>query len=165
MKTIHLSQGKVALVDDADYDRLSQFTWGYYEHYRTGKTGYAARYATRLPGEKRRRIICMHREILGLTGRVQADHRDGDGLNNQRYNIRPATKKQNTRAFRRKASGTSSQFRGVHWNAKAERWKANIRVDGKLIYLGSFEIETNAARAYDLAARKFFGDFASPNFP
>ena len=159
MKTIELTQGKEALVDDQDFAHLSQWKWCAIFK---GRGWYAQRRLRRKEvGDGPRGTTYMHNQIIG--GRV--DHRDGNGLNNQRSNLRPAGDQQNKRAFRQKPLGKSSRFRGVHWHSATGKWKAEITVDYRNIYLGVHASEEAAARAYDEAARQYFGEFASPNFP
>lgn len=158
MKTIPLTQGKVALVDDADYGAVSQFKW---YAAKMGRRFYAARALPRAGGKQ---VIQLLHQFL-VPGTSGVDHRDGDGLNNQRFNLRPATHRQNGQGFRHKAAGTTSRFRGVYWNKRKKKWHARLKRNGNPAHLGYFSDETKAARAYDEAARKYFGDFASPNFP
>lgn len=152
MKEIQLTQGKVALVDDDDVSLLSEHEW---YALKVRKTYYAVR------AGPSKTIVYMHRVLM--PGYRQVDHRDGNGLNNQRENLRPATNSQN-QANRRKKSGTSSQFKGVSWNKEAGKWQAQIRSDGKDTHLGRYSEEEDAARAYDEAAKRKFGEFANLNF-
>lgn len=155
MKEIPLTQGLVARVDDADYSELSKFKW--YAH-----KGYAVR---NLPGENggNQKRIAMHQVLL--PGADEIDHEDGNRANNQRYNLRPVTHAQNLQAKQRKAAGKTSNYRGVSWHRSSKAWTAQIRIQGKVTYLGVFEKETDAAVAYDSAAVRHFGEFAAPNFP
>ena len=158
MKEIPLTQGKVALVDDDDFEWLSQFKW---YAVKFGRTFYAVRQAPRVNGKQR--TIWMHREVLGLKpGDPRVDHRDGDGLNNQRMNLREATHRQNMMNSRGRSG--SSRFKGVDWDKRAKKWRARISVNGKKKHLGYFIDEEEAARAYDEKAKKIFGEFARVNF-
>ena len=152
-KTIPLSQGKCALVDLGDYHRLAKHKW--YAAKRRN-TWYAVRNVHR---NGKHTLVYMH---IYLTGRRGTDHRDGDGLNNQRYNLRSATNRQNTQN-RRGVLGTSSRYKGVHWYKSRCKWAAYITACGRHISLGYFEREEDAAQAYDAAALKYFGEFARPN--
>ena len=161
MKRIALTQGKYALVDDTDYKWLRQWEWHY-------EKGYAAR--TRVnrdaPGPKN---IYMHRTILKLKSKVfrkiQVDHIDGNGLNNQRSNLRVVNTSKNA-MNRKKMSGCKSKYKGVTKRPakyKKKQWQASIRVNGKLLYLGDYITQEQAALAYNDAALKHFGNFARIN--
>lgn len=162
MKEIPLTQGRVALVDDANYGWLNQWKWC------------AARascqylfYATRnVRTSGHRYYEHMHRAILGLQpgDGKQCDHVDGDGLNNQRSNLRISSQTENMHNRRKLIVGTS-KYKGVCWYRRERKWRARIRVNRKLISLGYFASETDAALAYNRAARKHFGDFALLNTP
>lgn len=155
MKSIQLSRGAVILVDDDDYHWLSQWTWRL-------QTGRGKRYAVRQEGSKRkRRTILMHRELLrweiGGTN-ILVDHRDGNGLNNQRGNLRLATYAQNLANSIRKRT----KFRGVA-KTKGTKWLAYIGGTGGRRHIGTFASEIEAARAYDEAAAARYGEFARLN--
>lgn len=145
----------IALVSDDDAAWALQHNW---QAQRANRTWYAK---TLIDG----RTVKLHRAIAeraGLTiDGMQVDHVNGDGLDNQRGNLRVATGRQNMRHQTRKARGCSSRFKGVSWNAKAGRWYACIVVDGRHVNLGLHDSETDAAAAYDAAAREHFGDFAA----
>lgn len=107
--------------------------------------------------------IAMHRLILGITDvKIQCDHKDHDGLNNQRENIRKSTAMEN--GANRSPCGKTSKYLGVYWNKKAGKWIAHLRKMGKQIHLGSFDKETDAAKAYDKKAIELHGEFANLNF-
>jgi hypothetical protein len=152
MKLIPLSQGQSAQVDDADFDWLSQWKW-------TAQRTAHGFYATRYDGD---RLVLMHRLINGTPEGMVTDHRDCNGLNNQRSNLRTATQLQNMMNRRGKRGGTS-RFKGV-WADPNPRnlklWRSAIRINGKLKYLGRFHNEEDAAAAYAAAARQHFGEFA-----
>lgn len=158
MKEIKLTQGRVALVDDDDFSEQNQFHW--YAH----KCRYNW-YATRnIGGRLFKKLVYMHRAILGAKDGVKVDHRDGDGLNNTRKNIRKSTTMQNS-ANRGKNRNNKSGYKGVSYNVLSSKWQAQIKVSGHATYLGLFISSIDAARAYDRAARNMFGEFAHLNFP
>jgi hypothetical protein len=157
MKTISLTQGKVTLVDDADYAKLAKHKWC---AMRVRRLWYAVRVIT-LSGhgsDRKRRTLLMHREIMGATGTIEVDHENSDGLDNQRHNLRLATSLQNSQNTRDVVS--SSRFKGVSWHKASERWRASIRANGRQISLGYFFDEAVAGEAYKRAALKYFGAFA-----
>lgn len=154
MKTIPLTQGQVALVDDADYEAVSQFKWYF-------NKGYAARNILKPDGK--RSIQYLHRFLM--PGVAEVDHRDGNKLNDQRENLRSVTHQQNCQGSCRKRPGSTSKFRGVTWNKQCGKWQSQIMVDGKNICLGWFTEEAASARARDVAAIKYCGPSAHLNFP
>jgi len=154
-------KGRVALVDDEDYDLVMHYRWHVYEKIRTDtrNNGPYAQAGIRLD-DGRQTTIRMHKLI---TGWPMTDHEDGNGLNNQRYNLRPANQSQQS-MNRRSFAGSSSQFKGVSLK-KNGRWCAYIQLNGKFTHLGTFADELEAALAYDAAARQLHGKFARLNFP
>ena len=104
----------------------------------------------------------MHRVILGLEQGTLCDHRNHDGLDNRRQNLRPCNDSQNA-GNKRKHLGASSQLKGVDWHKSSRKWRAQIRINGRSKHLGCFTSETAAAAAYDRAALIHFGEFALTN--
>lgn len=158
MKEIPLTQGKVARVSDHRFDYLNQWKWQAHK-------GTHGCYATRKPTGARGPTILMHREIMQAPDGLEVDHWDGDGLNNVDEKLRVCTTSQNG-ANRKVNSNNTSGFKGVSasGNTYKNPYKAEIKVFGRKIYLGSFETAEDAAHAYDEAAKKFFGPFAKTNF-
>lgn len=157
-KPIQLTKGYIAWVDDEDYDRVARYSW--FAQVIKGKV-YAA---THRKGILFKKYVYMHRYILGDPKDIEVDHWNNDGLDNRRCNLRQVTHAQ--QQFNRpKKSGTSSKYKGVCWNTLKSRWMAGIKVNQKRIHLGLFEVEEDAARAYDNAALEYFGEFALLNFP
>jgi hypothetical protein len=160
MRKIALTQGKFALVDDEDYESLVQYRWYAQKH---AHTSYAVRTvcSPMKEGIRTKTMVYMHQQVLGLKG---IDHRDRNGLNNQRQNLRPATNSQNAQNHRKKP-GSKSRFLGVTWHKENKVWRAQICVEGRRLSLGCYPVETEAARAYDAAALSHFGVQANVNFP
>jgi len=155
MKEIKLTQGKVALVDDKDYDFLNQWKW----HALQSKNSFYAYRSQRYGRIKRG--IAMHRVIMNISDpHTLCDHKDRDGLNNQRSNLRLATKSQN--AMNKKSIG-ACKYLGVCWNKQPRKWIAQIK-SGNIKRLGAYNSAEEAARAYDEAAKKYHGEFANLNF-
>lgn len=160
-KSIPLTRGFVAVVDDEDYQRLSVHPW--HANVKNHGRVYAERFSRHPDGRKT--SIRMHREILGAPPGVDVDHRDRDGLNNRRANLRLATNSQNRANSKKRADGVTSPYRGVHLHKRLGKWAAQIRVDGDHRHLGVFAAAEDAARVYDAAAFAAWGDFARLNFP
>lgn len=155
-REIPLSHGRTAVVDDQDYARLSamgDWRWTHSRGEGASAPGYAVIWTVR---DGKTTGVWMHREVLGANGRV--DHRDRDGLNNQRHNLRHCTHAQNCQ----NRAGWSGRLKGA-WPHR-RRWRSAINVNGQTIRLGSFATELEAALAYDQAARKYHGEFAAVNF-
>lgn len=99
---------------------------------------------------------------MGTPKGMDTDHIDGNKLNNQKTNLRIATRTENARN-QRPVRGGSSQYKGVGWHKAANKWRADIRINGELKYLGLFTDEIQAAKSYNEAATKYFGEFAQIN--
>jgi hypothetical protein len=161
MREIPLTQGKVALVDDEDYEQIAIFKWCAYRPKRS-KTFYACRGIVR---DGKRTTEQMHRKIVDAKVGEKVDHKDQDGLNNTKNNIRRATNAQNL-MNRGKQANNRSGYKGVfpsHPDEKA--WIARIKVNRRAIHLGTFLTREEAAHAYDLGAIKHHGKFANLNYP
>ncbi len=149
-REITLSGGQIALVDDADYESLMQHRWS------IDGSGYAR-------GWHKGKKVAMHRLIVGFPEGKQVDHINRIRLDNRRSNLRICTHQDNTHNVTHQVRGTC-EFRGVSWVHRRQQWTVFICVDGRNKYLGGFNDSVAAAKAYDAAARKYHGDFATLNF-
>lgn len=153
MKQIPLTQGKFALVDDEDYEELSAFKWC---AQKGRSTFYAMRRSSVVEGRK---PIAMHREVLKCGPRDKVDHKDANGLNNVRSNLRVATHAQNLRN-RGKQKNNTSGFKGVWFYRRRNVFQAIITVNGFRKTVGQFKTAEEAHAAYCAAASKLHGEFA-----
>jgi hypothetical protein len=167
---VYLTRGMIAYVSPEDHDRVSALKWQAHK----GKRTWYARHVCRVPSTitdttsstSKFKSTYLHRFITGEEDPdVKIDHRDGNGLNNTRPNLRSSTGKENSRNTRKPTSGTTSQYKGVCWDEAQKRWRAQINVEGKKRCLGRYKDELPAALAYDRAALDAFGEFAQINFP
>ena len=155
-KEIQLTQGKVAIVDDEDFDYLNQFKW--FSSNMKGKF-YAVR--TSYSNEKCSCIL-MHREIMKPIKGYVIDHIDGNPLDNQKKNLRICTVSQNS-MNRNKTVKNKSGFKGVYWHKLSKKWASVIKIDNKALHLGLFLDAKEAAKTYNAAALKYHGEFANLN--
>jgi hypothetical protein len=157
---IPLTRGLVAIVDAEDAAQVLDMGRWYADV--KPHTTYAAKGIRRGgPGGGPQDTVYMHQVIAGAR---LVDHINSDGLDNRRVNLRPATNRQNQQNTRRRSDNTSG-YKGVHWHALRGRWRAEITTDSRRIHLGLFDDPIQAARAYDEAANRYFGEFARVNFP
>jgi hypothetical protein len=141
MKEIKLTKDKVALVDDEDFEYLSQYKW---YAFAAGNTFYAAHKIYYENGEKA--TILLHNAIIGISSNgFECDHIDGNGLNNKRSNLRLVTHRQN---MQNRHDQKSSKYPGVYWVKKKSNWMARIQINGKRKYLGSYLSEEEAFKIY-----------------
>lgn len=149
-----LSKGRVALIDDADAELVRRYNWRTYARPRSGGCNY---YAYTHPAGK---ILYMHRLIMAAGAGIEVDHIDCDGLNNQRSNLRFATRAQNCAN-----KNTGLQHRGICWDKQTSNWRCTISFNNKNIHVGRFGDRDDALRAYDRRALELYGEFARLNFP
>lgn len=147
MREIPLTRGKSSIVDDADYDDLVKHNWRFA----------AAGYAMRDDGKK---VVYMHKVIVQPSGGMDIDHINGNRLDNRRENLRICTRQQNL-MNRGKQINNTSGFKGVWKNH--DNWRFSLRKNGKQIFGGTFKNKEDAARAYDDAVRRYYGEFAEKN--
>lgn len=157
MKTLFTMDGTAVLLDDEDYEAFRIYQW------QTLPNGYISRATVR---DRRRKSVYLHKEIVkkayGYEGEV--DHKNGIHRDNQKSNLRPATSSQNKMNQRLRLDNLTG-YKGVHYAARENKYRAQICFRGTRIHLGNFTNLTLAAQAYDEAAKKYHGEFAFLNFP
>lgn len=155
---IPLSQGQQAIISAEDAD-LAQWKW---TAFHPGNYFYAGRWET---GIKPKSLMLLHRVVLerilgrGLERREICDHINGNTLDNRRENLRLANRAEN-QWNKKRSSNNKSGYKGVIWSKSKRQWRANIRVNGKVLHLGYFENPEDAHTAYCEAARQYHGEFA-----
>jgi hypothetical protein len=157
-RRIYLSEDAWTILDQQDYYRFGCFKW---EISGNDNKFYAVRNVK--AGSSRTTTVRLHRLILNAPQDLVVDHINGDSLDNRRANLRLATHSQNC-CNKKKRENTSSRFMGVCFEKSKNKWCVRIRHSGKRIWLGRFDSEIDAAKAYDEAAKKYHGEFARLNF-
>jgi hypothetical protein len=161
-RRIRMAQPRYAIVDPEDYERLNKYEW---EARRARNTPFYAARQARHPTERKFTLIFMQREIIKVGEGLLTDHINHNSLDNRKANLRPATYTQSNRNRRKFSGQSNSKYKGVYWKKNINKWVAQIGVNKKVIHLGCFKKEIDAARAYDEGAKKYHGEFASLNFP
>lgn len=159
MKKIKLNKGKFAIIDDDDYERVSKKIW-WCEVKKNKKAIYACN-SLYIKEKQRVTTLRMHRFIMGAKKGVQIDHINGNGLDNRKSNLRFCTNSQNRRNTSVSKKKAGSNFKGVDF--KNGLWRSRITIDKKQIHLGYFKNEIDAAKNYEEAAKKLFGNFYKIN--
>lgn len=155
-RQIPLANGRFALIDDEDAERVLQHRWWLHGKGRTNTVYAAARIV--------QGTTLLHRFILNVSDPdIHVDHIDLDGLNCCKSNLRIATHQQNQRN-RAKYNCNTTGYKGVFRNPSSSKWRAMITVNGKCVHIGYFVDIIDAARAYDEAAIMYFGEYARTNF-
>lgn len=156
-KHIKLSQGYLAIVDDEDYDLISNYNW----YARVTKNSVYA------VSNINKTTVQMHRFILNAGKEFMVDHIDRNGLNNTKINLRIASRSQNLMNSKKPKNGKTSKYKGVCLNKQTPNnkkcWRAEIRINRKSHFIGYFYNEKDAAIAYNKKAKELFGDFARLN--
>lgn len=150
MKEIILTQNKIALVDDEDYDKINSFKWSAHRTYRKWNA---------VRGFKGKMLIMSRVIMHPLDGEV-VDHINGNTLDNRKENLRNCSQRQNCQNKINCHANNSFGVKGITYNQKGEKFIARIRVNNKRIYLGSFNVLGDADSAYRIAEEKYFGEFA-----
>jgi hypothetical protein len=168
-RRIYLGENIWTLVSPSDYHKLSNYNWYIAGN---GKNFYAFRNIKLAPGKSKMQGIhrmIMHDQLSIKNSKFKTklvvDHINNDPLDNRRSNLRLATHAQNARNRKIDKSKTSSRYVGVYFEKATGRWTSKIRIKGKRLWLGRFDKEIDAAKAYDAAAKKYHGEFAKLNFP
>ena len=154
MKEINLTQGKIALVDDADYELAKTHKWCA----RKSRNLYYA--SAKISGKN----VSLHAFLLASPKNSEIDHVDGNGLNNQRLNLRICSHMENM-ANQKQHRDSKSPYKGISRAQHCDRWAAQLFFQGRKLYLGLFKDPIDAAKAYDAKAKELFGSFARLNFP
>lgn len=146
-REIILTQGKVALVDDEDYEGLAKFRWRYMETSK-GRQGYAKTHVV-VDGDWQNRVdVYMHRMVLCAEKGQIVDHINHDKLDNRKSNLRIVTHSQNVSNKPKQANNTSG-YKGVTYYKRTKRWMAQVKIEGKYKCIGYFSTPEEAAAAYD----------------
>lgn len=153
VKEIPLTQGKVALVDDEDYERVIKYKWYACKNSNTYYVKHTINHHSK---------FLLHRFILGVKSNEQVDHINNNGLDCRRCNLRITTQSQNLMNAKKRPN-TSSKYKGVNWCKQTHKWSAKIQVNGKRKHLGRFSNEDDAGKAYNEAAKKHYGEYARLN--
>ena len=160
-RRIPLTQGKFAIVDPEDYERLAKYKWfavGYERSF------YAMRMVKAKAGRVKQKSVRMHRAVLDVPEGKFIDHINHNGLDNRKANLRIVTRGENSWNKRKQRGNYSSQYKGVTWLKRSGKWQARIVCKGTSIFIGQFDDEKAAARAYDARAAELFGEYAALNF-
>lgn len=157
MKKIEITgvEGKTAIVDDEDYERVSKHTW------RTRDLEHQTFYARATINNK---TVTLHHFIYGKPpeGKI-TDHKNNNGLDNRKDNLRFVTPRQNN-INSKPRKGCSSKYKGVSWKTRDECYEVYIFPEkGKRKYLGRTRDEEEAAKMYNEAAKKYYGEYAYLN--
>lgn len=163
MEEIILTRGRVAIVDDEDFEEISKYKWY------CDATGYAVREQSL--GNSKSKMVRMHRIVNKTPDGLETDHINGNKLDNRKENLRNCNHAENSRNTKKKNG--SSVYKGVHLATRRSKkngiiwhsWLAEIKKDKKYYFIGYFKIESDAAKAYDKKAIELHGEFVRLNFP
>jgi hypothetical protein len=156
MKQIALNQGRFAIVDDEDFERLSHHKWKCWYIKEGDRLSY-------VKAQVNKKNQYLHRLIMDACDGQIVDHINGDTLDNRKCNLRICTASDNSRNQRKRKS-TLSKYKGLGKGRGRKKWQVQIMVNKKRVTAGFFTDEIEAAKAYDAAARQYYGEFAATNF-
>lgn len=159
MKTIPLTLGYFTKVDDEDYEKFAKKRWFAYVNQNYKHIVRAIRSEYR---DGKRTTIVLAREIMGNPKGMMVDHKNGDTLDNRKSNLRICNRAENG-SNRGKQINNKSGYKGVYWYKYTKKWKAQIKVKGKVMALGYYFNKVDAAKAYNQASLEFHGEFANIN--
>ena len=152
-RIIPLTQGAITFVDAEDFERLMQWKWSV-------SSGYARRGCSRKEGNGRTRNVFMHRVITDAPKGMVVDHRDRNGLNNRRFNLRVGTHAQNL-WNKGPRCDSKSGIKGVNWNPRRRQWRVRITANKQVYHIGWFKEKSEAIRAYANAAKRLHGEYCN----
>jgi hypothetical protein len=149
------------LIDDEDFEKYSKIRWQARNNHGSN-VFYIASYVN-IDGTKKRKNVELGRYLLNAEDGQIVDHINRDTLDNRKENLRICTIAQNSRNSKKRKDNFTSNYKGVYWKSQHRKYCAQINFNRKKIHLGYFETEDQAAIAYNIAAVKYFGEFARPN--
>jgi hypothetical protein len=158
---IALKNGGVALIDDEDFELVSQYEWRWLGP--EGNRYAVATYVVELNGIKYKKLISMHRLVTKCTDpNLRVDHIYGKTLDNRKSELRVCTPLENARNRTRHSSNNTNGYRGIYFDATyhgTKKWKAQISLGSRRKHVGRFDTAEQAARAFDEAAKKHYGSY------
>lgn len=165
-RLVPLTQGKFAIVDEEDYEISARFPW-YIQNTRRSSYAICKMYIGSIGGKSCSAYMSLHRLIMRPASGMDIDHLNHNGLDCRKKNMRICTRQQNAcnRRSNRQVKEKSSLYKGVSWHKRLRQWQSGIAVNKRDVHLGYFDLEIDAAKAYDRVAIAHFGEFAHTNFP
>jgi hypothetical protein len=149
---------QIIIIDDEDHNKIKNYIW----HVAPSKNGYSLYAKTGILKNGKRSILKMHRLLMNFPENKIVDHINTNSLDNRKENLRICTNQENQMNGTKRMNGTS-KYKGVYFDKSRNKFVANIMKDGKKVFTKRFDTEDQAAIAYNIAALKYFGEFARPN--